>query len=210
MHIACLRDLANTCKFGNFKDSLLTDRIVCGLRNKSLRKTLRETKLTLEKAVELCSVYERTETDLKSFVKVTESVYYVGKKQFSSKSKGTLESKSGHNHRSSKRGSNNCKWWGKNVMHKRHECPADGKVYFKCHKIGHFAVCRSKPSDPGKSENKRQHKENSKRNLRYVFKEKSIMLTHGGIQSNEGHAPYYVNSGGRFAVKCKGPIPGCF
>ncbi|KAJ8035164.1 hypothetical protein HOLleu_22299 [Holothuria leucospilota] len=53
MYIACLRDLANTCKFGDLKDLLLTDRTVCGLRNNSLRKTLlRETKLTLEKAVE--------------------------------------------------------------------------------------------------------------------------------------------------------------
>ncbi|KAJ8030205.1 hypothetical protein HOLleu_26545 [Holothuria leucospilota] len=171
MYIACLRDLANTCEFGDLKDSLLTDRIVCGIRNNSLRKTLlKETKLTLVKAVELCSVHEKTEAHLKSFdkVNISESVDYVSKKHGNtsrtrSRPKSTSESKSGQNPSSSKGSSSiscKCKWCGKNVRHKRHECPANGMECFKCHKIGHFAaVCRSKSDDSGKNTNRGQQRE---------------------------------------------------
>ena len=51
-----LFDLVNkskTCEFGELKNSLIKDRIVCGIDNRELReRLLRDTKITMDKAIE--------------------------------------------------------------------------------------------------------------------------------------------------------------
>ena len=54
-YLAALKQLASTCDFGDHLDDQLRDRLVCGLRNDSIRKRLlAEDKITLQKATDLC------------------------------------------------------------------------------------------------------------------------------------------------------------
>ena len=60
--ITALKILADTCEFGTLKDSLIRDRIVCGMSSDALRKQLlKERDLTLHKAVQLCQIHESAE-----------------------------------------------------------------------------------------------------------------------------------------------------
>ena len=61
-YIADLRNKASTCQFGELKDDLIRDRLVCGISNENVRKLmLRETKLTLIKAIDICQIHELSE-----------------------------------------------------------------------------------------------------------------------------------------------------
>ena len=52
-----LRNKAKTCEFGTLQDSLIKDRIVCGIDDKSIReRLLRDSDLTLEKAIDIVKV----------------------------------------------------------------------------------------------------------------------------------------------------------
>lgn len=55
-YVTKLKMLASTCNFGDIKDSLIRDRIVCGTNSPSLReRTLREENLTLLNFAEMCA-----------------------------------------------------------------------------------------------------------------------------------------------------------
>ena len=48
-YLASLRTLASTCEFGDLEEDLIRDRIVCGLRDESVQRSLlQKTKLTLK------------------------------------------------------------------------------------------------------------------------------------------------------------------
>ena len=66
-YIRQVKHLANTCNFPSVvRDELLRDRIICGIRDNSLRKRLlREKKLTLSKTIDLCGGEEATERHMK-------------------------------------------------------------------------------------------------------------------------------------------------
>ena len=50
-----LKNIANDCEFGNIKNNLTRDRIVCGTDSENVKKRLlREDKLTLDKAISIC------------------------------------------------------------------------------------------------------------------------------------------------------------
>ena len=58
-YVTKLRVLAKTCKFGNLQDELLRDRIVCAICNDKLKeRLLRDDKLTLDKAIDICRAAE--------------------------------------------------------------------------------------------------------------------------------------------------------
>ena len=55
------------CKYGDLKDELICDRLVVGLNRDNVRKALlRESNLTLEKALHLCQVHEFADHDSKA------------------------------------------------------------------------------------------------------------------------------------------------
>ncbi|XP_044005924.1 uncharacterized protein LOC122850945 [Aphidius gifuensis] len=61
-----LKKIAASCDFGTLKDSLIKDRLVCGVKDKRIKdKLLREDDMTLEKAVTICKAAELTEKHLK-------------------------------------------------------------------------------------------------------------------------------------------------
>ena len=64
--VARLRHLAAHCNYGESLDSMLRDRLVCGIGDERLqRRLLREKELTFIKAFELCQVQESAESNAK-------------------------------------------------------------------------------------------------------------------------------------------------
>jgi hypothetical protein len=62
-----LRYIAASCNFGNMKDDLIKDRIVCGIYNAKVKdRLLREDGLDLDKAIKICRAAECTESHLKN------------------------------------------------------------------------------------------------------------------------------------------------
>ena len=61
-----LKELANTCQFGQMHDELLRDKIVVGVRDDTLRKQLLQKKeLTLATCVSVCRACETTAAHMK-------------------------------------------------------------------------------------------------------------------------------------------------
>lgn len=54
-YVTELRVLVKTCNFGQLRDSLIRDRVVCGLNSTSMReRLLRETNMSLDTCIQLC------------------------------------------------------------------------------------------------------------------------------------------------------------
>ena len=65
-YVSDLKNKASTCEFEDLKDEMIKDRLVCGIENDKLRRSLlREDKLTLQKAIELCQISELSEQRMK-------------------------------------------------------------------------------------------------------------------------------------------------
>ncbi|TDH08977.1 hypothetical protein EPR50_G00103240 [Perca flavescens] len=66
-YVSDLRIKAESCYFGDLTEELICDRIVCGITNDNLRKALlRDSELTLTKAIAICRMYEITEENNKA------------------------------------------------------------------------------------------------------------------------------------------------
>ena len=73
-YLCPLRELAKTCEFGDIMDEMIRDRIVLGTTDQSVRgRLLRESKLTLNGAVEMCRTSERTFCQLKKLQEHSET-----------------------------------------------------------------------------------------------------------------------------------------
>lgn len=61
-YVADLRKIGQNCDFGNLRDELIKDRIVCGIRDPRVKnRLLREANLSFNKAVEICKAAEESE-----------------------------------------------------------------------------------------------------------------------------------------------------
>ena len=66
-YVTELKLLGSTCNYGTLHDSLIRDRIVCGINNSNLReRLLRTADLTLEKTMQLERAAELTEERIKT------------------------------------------------------------------------------------------------------------------------------------------------
>lgn len=66
-YVSTLRNQAKTCNFGALQDELIRDRLVCGISSDSVRRALlKETDLTLAKAIRICQISELTEQHSKA------------------------------------------------------------------------------------------------------------------------------------------------
>jgi hypothetical protein len=138
-YITELKLLVKPCEYHDPKE-MTRDKIVCGIRNPRIREKLlaEGNSLTLERAVEVCRIYETTQAQLKSFDNnshhppIKQEVDVVYRKQpkpadARSRSRGT-----------------ECYFCG-GIYGPGHSCPAKGKTCSKCRKLNHFAkVCCSK------------------------------------------------------------------
>ena len=65
-YVTDLKNKASLCEFSTLKDSLIRDRIVCGIRSDEVRaRLLRDPDLTLVKAIDACRAAETSQTQLK-------------------------------------------------------------------------------------------------------------------------------------------------
>ena len=106
-----LKILVNTCNFESFKDSLLRDRIICGIIDVNVReRLLRESSLDFEKCVQICRAAELSKSRSKE-LESTDAVHQL--------SKGSSTSKSI---------ARQCKYCGKQHEMKKEKCPAYGQT----------------------------------------------------------------------------------
>ena len=132
------------------KDDLIRDRIVCGVREKSIRrKLLQESGLTLSKCVDICRVNEATAAQLKDMApsQTTEQeANAVNQKENFKKPKTSKENGKDPKDQLSAE----CKFCGNKHERKRDKCPAYGKTCSSCGKANHFAGKCSKNSRESK------------------------------------------------------------
>lgn len=129
-YVTDLRVLASTCNFGDIKDSLIRDRIVCGTQSPAMReRLLREQNLTLDKCMQICRATEVSKENSKTIQGKTVEEIHAMKK----------------NPRRDKKEEINCNFCGNTHEKNKHKCPACGKKCKKCGKENHFAAkCKSK------------------------------------------------------------------
>jgi len=128
-----LRQRAEHCDFGALKDSLIRDQIVVVISDPKLReRLLRETDLSLEKAIKLCRITEQYKEQPKVFDSPTaqaSSIDTVRKARVPVETEKTDDVK-----RIVK-----CKFCGSS--HNRGSCPAYGATCHKCNGRNHYARC---------------------------------------------------------------------
>ncbi|XP_039870493.1 uncharacterized protein LOC120723214 [Simochromis diagramma] len=149
-YITELKLRAKSCEFGQLQESLIRDRVVCGITSDAMReRLLREDDITLEKVVQLCIAAETTKAQIKQMheedhnaqVSAHESkdVDAVRHKQTCKKDR---QSKMKLNDKD-QASTFNCKRCG--TKHALRQCPAYGKQCKNCGKMNHFArMCRSR------------------------------------------------------------------
>ena len=95
-YVTSFRVLSKTCEFGDLADSLLRDRLVCGVKKKTVRsRSLREADLTLQKAIEICRSAETSSQQLKAMQSLSAEGNgdIVRKKEFKNKPNKSAETK---------------------------------------------------------------------------------------------------------------------
>ena len=126
-YTTALRTLAETCEFGSLKEDLIRDRLVCGIRDNSLRKKLlQEPKLTPDKCLDNCRAAEATKLQMQAMTNQNNESSDVNALKSSSE-------------KSNVRMVDDCKFCGKSHERNREKCPAYGKVCKKCKKENHVA-----------------------------------------------------------------------
>ena len=80
-YVTELRKLAKSCEFGILHDSLIKDRIVCGISSAEVNaRLLNEDDLTLEKTINICRAAVLSKTQLENIVEIgQEQVGAIGK-----------------------------------------------------------------------------------------------------------------------------------
>ena len=138
--IVDLKILASTCSFGTLKDSLIRDRIICGIHDSKLREELlKVADLDLDKCLKACRISELSKERNKAIEATTDTVHNVN----NSKKKGHGDKDEKNPNRKWVR---KCKFCGR--KHERGNCPAYGTECHKCHRRNHFAsVCMSRSQE---------------------------------------------------------------
>ena len=159
-YVNALRALAETCAFGALKDQLIRDRIVCGVRDNAVRrKLLQESKLALEKCVDICRATEATSAQIKEMAPSQQQQHSsevdLVTRGYSWKSKARKENvKDSKNHQLDE-----CKFCGRKHERKRGKCPAYGQTCSSCGKPNHFAIkCESTTGDSKRPPQKSKHR----------------------------------------------------
>ena len=136
MYINDLRNLARNCNFCEcLHDSLLRDRLVMGIRDKSTRKKLLQiTNLTLQQTVDICRAAEATDERLESLK--CEDIHSIRLARNVTKSYRDKHVNSSDEIE--------CLFCGRRHARLKSKCPAWGKTCSKCSKRNHFAIkCRN-------------------------------------------------------------------
>ena len=139
-YIRKLKSKVADCNYEQLEDTLLCDRIVCGVACDTLReKLLRTPNLTLEQCTTMCRLSEIQSGHVTSAT--AEEVNTIRRRESSH-----VRQWAPAQHNTNSRGTEDTAECGRcGYKHKRDTCPAKGKECMNCRKIGHFAkVCRSR------------------------------------------------------------------
>ncbi|XP_063955560.1 uncharacterized protein K02A2.6-like [Lytechinus pictus] len=140
-----LRSRAQSCEFSSLKESLIRDRIICGILDDGLREfLLRLDDLTLDKTLQVCRVAEQTRTQAQALSSTGENasipVDSLGKNK---KSPGKKSNQTRQTKPQDRTNNKTCTRCGN--RHTKEKCPAQGKTCEKCGKQNHFAKCCCTP-----------------------------------------------------------------
>lgn len=132
-YVTELKNQASNCEFGQLKDDLIKTRIICGILNNEVRKSiLQDDEMTLEKVVQRCRSAETANEESQSIAggsTGTNNAIMALKKKDEKEVAQNPKKKCG------KCGNN----------HPKNRCPAYKKKCMKCLKFNHFAnQCRTK------------------------------------------------------------------
>ena len=154
LYIAALRDIAKDCKYEQTLEEMLRDRLVCGINNDKIQKSLlaQGEKLTYKKAIEVAQSVEiadeqysiinaGAQSQVDSFqLSHNYNKQYNWNKRKQQPRSGPSTNRQGQNKSSGLR--TNCRNCG--TQHPPRSCPAYGKECRACHKHNHYAqFCRS-------------------------------------------------------------------
>ena len=135
-YIAALYHLSESCEYAGLKDEMIRDRLVVGIRDKSLAERLQmDSALTLERAKTAIRQREAIQ-DNKSLWRGDSSSDPIRVDAVKGKTKSDKHFKKTVTATTAKQ----CTRCGKGV-HKRDKCPARDAVCHKCHKKGHYSAC---------------------------------------------------------------------
>lgn len=133
LYLAELYTLSKTCDFGALRDSLIKDRIVCGIKDNGLReRLLREKDLTLDKAVDLCRASQCSREQVKELAKTEMAAVHAVRTKEQHKKRQNKQNKD-------KMENGSCQKCG--GSHAPRACPAYGKLCNNCGKRNHYAKC---------------------------------------------------------------------
>ncbi|XP_035226360.1 uncharacterized protein LOC118198719 [Stegodyphus dumicola] len=138
-YVTQLKTLASTCEFAEQENGLIRDRIVLGIRDRSLtERLLRESNLGLEKAIEIVRAAETSKEQLRNMKDDPATVNSVKKyRKQQHQSKQSVPPKLSSQQKQSAL-EYDCKKCGR--RHKYRDCPAFGKTCAKCKVKNHFAA----------------------------------------------------------------------
>ncbi|XP_061170876.1 uncharacterized protein LOC133180347 [Saccostrea echinata] len=148
-YVTDLKQRAASCEFENLQDSLIRDRVVCGIKSDSVKKRLlREENLTLQRAIDICRANEASESQIKNIAD-EKAINHVGAQgAHGGFRRGRGNSRHNNNKLTrdrdkSKPRQGKCKRCG--TSHARGNCPAYGEECRKCGKMNHFEkkMCKS-------------------------------------------------------------------
>ena len=147
--VTTLNNLSASCEFGGLREELVLAQLVRGVKDEAVRmRLLREEKLTLKKAVEMCRVSEISEAQAKTFTpQASASVALVrnpkNKKPQKSQQKFHQAKPQQTQQPTTTDNSFTCSRCG--LAHPKNKCPAYGQECAYCHKIGHWKkFCRKR------------------------------------------------------------------
>ena len=180
-----LRKSVKTTEYSHPED-MIRDRIVIGIHDKSTQeRLLRESSLTLEKAINLCRATEISKTQAKALQ--TECNI--------SAVRGRVKAKDGKQ----------CKWCG--YSHEPKKCPAYNKTCAKCKGRNHFAqVCKAKgqPDRRQKKINECQQTDDSSEEEFYVSTVRKINSVQSswtqGVVINKKKVIFKLDTGAEVSV----------
>ena len=151
--LAEVRILADTCNFGALRDSMIRDRIICGVSDSGLReRLLRVVDLDLEKCIQVCRATEVSKVQNKEIepqaagVSVHAVHSHKNSRKPPPKSQKQQQQKQ-QQHPQNKQDISSCKYCGSRHVKGKRNCKAYGHQCGKCNKLHHFEkVCNSTKS----------------------------------------------------------------
>lgn len=172
-----LRDLSSTCNFDFLTDSLIRDRLVCGISDKTVKDRLLRTKdLTLAKAIDICRTSQETQRQLEKICSSTSTpnnidnlndvdynIHKINKKPNTADNAGKNTKEDRYTNYTRE-----CQRCG--YIHPVKRCLAFGKRCVRCNGYNHFAnKCKNRFVHNVEDNNDERKCENMEENIKTIF-----------------------------------------